>query len=173
MTQLLWQAALMGLKEQHSPVFVLHMSAPHQQPLLLFRATVHGLAGLRRPCVGEQNLPPPNISLAYRLSPAENNPSPKDSGRNFELLPNCLKKLTQRACSRNRASHDGKDCGPGRLGETRQGLEIRVLSVSHYLCLAQQTFIYQTCVFLSPYELPSSPVKSQSTTPNKTSFVFK
>ena len=33
---------------------------------------------------------------------------------------------------------------------THQGLETKVFSVSHCLCLAQQTFVYQTPVFLSP-----------------------
>ena len=43
---------------------------------------------------------------------------------------------------------------------THQGLETEVFSVSHCLCLAQQTFVYQTPVFLSPWKLPSSPLKS-------------
>ena len=43
--------------------------------------------------VGERNLPPPNASMACGLFQAENNQGPKDSGRNFELPHNCLKKL--------------------------------------------------------------------------------
>ena len=43
--------------------------------------------------VGEQNLPPPNISLAFRLFLAKNNQGPKNSGRNFDLSLNCLKNL--------------------------------------------------------------------------------
>ena len=39
--------------------------------------------------------------------------------------------------------------------------EMKVHTVSHCLCLAQQTFVYQTFAFLSPCELPSSPLKSQ------------
>ena len=42
--------------------------------------------------VEEQNLPPQNVSLAYGLLQAENNEGLKNSGRNFELPPNCLKK---------------------------------------------------------------------------------
>ena len=42
---------------------------------------------------GEQNLPPQNVSLVCRLFPAENNQGPKDSGRNFDLPPNCLKEF--------------------------------------------------------------------------------
>ena len=51
-------------------------------------------------------------------------------------------------------------------GETWQGLEIRVHSVSHCLCLDQQTFVYQIFAFPFPCELPSSPLKSQITTPH-------
>ena len=43
---------------------------------------------------------------------------------------------------------------------THQGLETEVFSVSHCLCLAQQTFVYQTPLFLSPWKLPFSPLKS-------------
>lgn len=43
--------------------------------------------------VGEQNLPPSNISWAFRVFLAENNQGPKDSGRNFDFPPNCLKNL--------------------------------------------------------------------------------
>ena len=52
------------------------------------------------------------------------------------------------------------------LGEIQQSLDIRVLSLSHCLCRAQQTFIYQTFVFPSQCELSSSPLKFQSTTAN-------
>ena len=49
--------------------------------------------------------------------------------------------------------------------ETQQGLEIRFHSVSYCLCTAQQIFIYQTFAFPSPCELPSSSLRSQTTTP--------
>ena len=42
---------------------------------------------------------------------------------------------------------------------------LKFLSAFHCLCLAQQTFIYQTFAFPSPCQLPSSPLKSQTTTP--------
>ena len=118
--------------------------------------------------VGEQNLPPQNVSLACRLFQAENNQSPRDSGKNFDLLPNCLKEFRQRACSWNRAiSRDlCKEYGLSMVGETGQGLEIRVHSVSYCLCVAQRTFVYQTFAFPSSCELPSSSLKSQTTTPN-------
>ena len=45
-------------------------------------------------------------------------------------------------------------------------LQISVHFVSHSLSVAQQTFIYETFAFPSSYKLPSSPVKSQNTTPN-------
>ena len=51
-------------------------------------------------------------------------------------------------------------------GQTQQGLQIRVRSVSHCVCLAQKPFIYQTFAFSSPCQLPSSPLKSQTSTPN-------
>ena len=40
---------------------------------------------------GGQNLPPQNVSLSCGLFQAENNQGPKDSGRNFNLPPNCIK----------------------------------------------------------------------------------
>ena len=43
--------------------------------------------------VGEQNLPPSNISCAFRVFLARNYQGPKDSGRNFALPPDCLKNL--------------------------------------------------------------------------------
>ena len=42
--------------------------------------------------------------------------------------------------------------------KSQQGLETRVYSVSHCFWTVQQTLIYQTFVFLSPCELPSSQV---------------
>ena len=48
---------------------------------------------------------------------------------------------------------------------------VKFLSVSYYLCLAQQTLVYQIFAFPAPCELPSSPLKSQATTPTS-SFVF-
>ena len=43
---------------------------------------------------------------------------------------------------------------------------MRVHLMSYCLCVAQQTFVYQILVFPSPCELPSSPLKSQTTTRN-------
>ena len=43
-----------------------------------------------------------------------------------------------------------KEYGLGVVGENYQGLEIRVRSVTHCLCMAQQTFLYQTFAFPSP-----------------------
>ena len=43
--------------------------------------------------VGEQNLPPQNVSLAWGLFQADDNQGPKDSGRTFDLPPNCLKNV--------------------------------------------------------------------------------
>ena len=45
-------------------------------------------------------------------------------------------------------------------------VEMRVHLMSYCLCVAQQTFVYQILVFPSPCELPSSPLKSQTTTRN-------
>lgn len=46
-------------------------------------------SGREHSCVREQNLPPQK----HPLFQAENNQSPKDSGRNFDLPPNCLKNV--------------------------------------------------------------------------------
>ena len=53
--------------------------------------------------VGEQNLPPQCVFLAYGLFPAENNQDPKRLRRNFDLHPNCLKEFRWRVCSQDRA----------------------------------------------------------------------
>ena len=42
---------------------------------------------------------------------------------------------------------------------------LKFLSGSHYLCLAQQTFIYQTFAFASPSELPSPAFGSPKSLP--------
>ena len=49
-------------------------------------------------CCRGAKLLPPNVSLLHRLSPAENNQGPKDSGRHFCLLLNCLKQFRWRVC---------------------------------------------------------------------------
>ena len=43
--------------------------------------------------VGEQNLPPRSAFLGCELFQVENNQGPKDSGRIFDLLPNCIKNV--------------------------------------------------------------------------------
>ena len=45
------------------------------------------------PGIGEQNLPPQNVSLAWVLFQAENNQGPKYLGKNFDFPPNFLKNL--------------------------------------------------------------------------------
>ena len=76
----------------------------------------------------------------------------------------CLKEFRQRGCSWNRDL--GREYGLGEIGEAQQGLEIRAHSVSSCFCLTQQTFVYQTSAFSFPRKLPSSPLRSQTTTPN-------
>ena len=51
------------------------------------------------------------------------------------------------------------------VGGTQQDLEIRALSVSHCLCGALQTSVYQTSAFPAPWELSSSPL-TQTTPAN-------
>lgn len=55
--------------------------------------------------------------------------------------------------------------GLGLVGATRQGLETKVFSLSHCLCIGWQTVVYQVFVFLSPWELPFFPLKTQTPTP--------
>ena len=43
--------------------------------------------------VGEQNLPPQNVSLASRLLQAENHQDSKDKGRYSDITPNCIKEF--------------------------------------------------------------------------------
>ena len=101
-----------------------------------------------------------------------NNQGPKVSRRNFDLPSNCPKQFRQRACSQIRViTRDigkeyrlvfilawwwGKFCRVQRAEST----------LSHWLCMTQQTVIYQTFGFPSPWELLSSLLKSQITTPN-------
>ena len=69
----------------------------------------------------------------------------KKKKRNFDLPPKCLKYLDSAM-----AIDICKECELGVVGgNSRKCLEIRVLSLPHYLCLAQHTFVYQTCTFLS------------------------
>ena len=54
-----------------------------------------------------------------------------------------------------------------RQGGTYQSLSVKIsLCISSCLCVAQETFIYQTLAFLSPCQSPFSPFKSQTASPN-------
>ena len=58
-----------------------------------------------------------------------------------------------------------KEDGLGLVGETA-GCRDQSPLCPHCLCRAQEKFIHQTFAFPSPCELPSSPLKSQTSTPN-------
>ena len=82
-------------------------------------------------------------------------------------LPKLLKNLDEGPVPGTELSPEiiCKEYGLRLVGETPQSLEIRVHSESHCLHMAQQAFIYQTFTFPSLCELPSSPLKSQTTIP--------
>ena len=78
--------------------------------------------------VGEQNLPPQYVSLAYRFFQAEKNQGPKDSGRNFDLSPSCLKECRQRTVPGRELSPEitivmNQVC---RQGGTQQSLFVKI-----------------------------------------------
>ena len=62
--------------------------------------TEHARIRLKHYLVGEQNFPPCNVSLACGLFSAEKNQDAKESGRNLEIPPNCLKEFRWRGFSR-------------------------------------------------------------------------
>ena len=90
----------------------------------------------------------------------------QDSGRNFDLPPNCLKNLDRQTVPRTEESPELSAKNMGYVWSGEQGLEVRVHSVSHCLCLAQQTFIkplpfhlHGNCLppLWSPKPLPPTP----------------
>ena len=93
---------------------------------------------------------------------------PKDLGRNFDLAHNCLKNLDRGGLFLKK-SHHQRDlqriwarCGGGTI----QSLEIRVHSVSHCDSMMHWISVFWTFDFPSSCELPSSPLRSQTTIPN-------
>lgn len=120
----------------------------------------------------EQNLPPQNISLAYGLLQAENNQGPKNLGRNFDFPLKCLKNV-------RRGPVPGREPSPWITivwadcvdrEEPRKVFLFKFLSVSHHLCMNQQTFVYQYSLFhlyvkcltrpCGPQALPQHPLLS-------------
>ena len=67
-----------------------------------------------------------------------------------------------------------KESGIGVLGETLQSLEIRVYSVSHFLCVAQQTICLPSLCFPSSYEcLPAFEVPNYHPTTSFSVFSWR
>ena len=116
---------------------------------------------------------PPECAFGMWIILSRKSQSPKDSRRNIDFLPNYLKECGKWASSQKRATIRDlcKEHGLGCGWETHQDLEIRVHSVSHCLCTAQQTFIDQIFALPSPCELHSSSSKFQAL-PSISSFVF-
>ena len=82
-----------------------------------------------------------NVSLACGFFQAENTHGAADWGRNFELPPNCLKEFRERVSGIALSPEISERIwARGGGGNSREGLEIRVHSVSHCLCRAQQLF---------------------------------
>ena len=116
-------------------------------------------------CHSEQNFPLQNVSLAYRLFQVENILGPKDSGRNTDLPPNCMN-LDRGLVPKIELSSEISANTMGQVWCGKLGRAYR----SEFACVllslqAQETFIFQTFAFPSPCELPSFPLKSQTTAP--------
>ena len=74
------------------------------------------------------NLPLQSASLARGLFRAENNEGPKDSGRNFDFPPNCLKnKLDRGPVPRIELSPETSAKNMGLVSGEKQGLEMHPL----------------------------------------------
>ena len=102
--------------------------------------------------IGEQNLPPQNISLEWRLFPDENNQAPKDWGRNSDHLSNCLKDTE--ALVHEGSCHHRITVIWVRCVNTEEPSTVccwKFFTVSHCLCLIQQTFAYQTFCFSTAF----------------------
>ena len=90
----------------------------------------------------------------------------KNSERNFLLSTNCLDKVKIEGLSQEGTiTIDNSRCG--RQGGNLLGrFLLKFFLRSHCPLMAQQTFVYKTFTFWSPCKLPSSPLKSQISTPN-------
>ena len=100
-----------------------------------------------------------NISLECRLLKNENNQSPKDLGK-IDLPSNCLKNLNRGPVSGIYQGH------LQRIWSWRWRWDP---SVSHYLCMGQQTSIYQSFAIPSPCLFkPLKPIPPTSSFTGKT-----
>ena len=115
-----------------------------------------------------------SVAVVFRFFWAENNEGSKDSGRNFDLLPNDRKSFRLKAppqveVSAEISAKQRARCGAG----TSVGSETRVppTPVSQCLCLTQKTSVYQTSASPSSHDFSPFPSKPQ-TIPPASSFTF-
>ena len=110
--------------------------------------------------VGEQDLPPQNVSLGCRLFSSENNQGPQDSGRNSDPPLSCLNRNLDggpiTGMEQPPEREVSEECGPGlREGWVGCGWAGNLLGDLSPLCvpsplLAQQTLVYHLCMNCFP-----------------------
>lgn len=113
---------------------------------------------------GQQSVPPQNmplwdIILSWLFL--------RNEGKTLALPSNCIQEFRQRTCSGKGMSSQITSLIPTSVcqGGRQQGpFDQRPLCAS-LLKMPQQTFIYQTFAFPSPYELPFCPLKPQTSPP--------
>ena len=104
--------------------------------------------------LGEQNLLPQNVCLAWEIFQAENNQGPKDSGRNLDLPLSCLKSVDRGSApgSLTVGIHNmNQMC---RQGGSQQSL-LKFCSVSHWLHWPKSLDFHLQVNYLLPFDVPN------------------
>ena len=100
-------------------------------------------------------------TLAFKLFWAENSQGPKNSRGTFDLPPYCLKEFKTGGLSQEGAIIT--DYHSNVLGVVGREGPSKVLSVSHCLRMAQQTFVYQTLALFIFLWITSLPLEASDT----------
>lgn len=124
----------------------------------------HGLHWVQA-TAGEHNWPPQKSSLACGFFWGENNRGPNDSGRMLDLLPNCLKNRDRGPLARREPSPQVTTYSTSQVCGHRTAL-LRLLSVSRVCTRPSDHSFIKHLPFPSLCQLPSSPLRSQTTTHN-------
>ena len=104
--------------------------------------------------LGEQNLLPPNVCLAWEIFQAENNQDPKDSGRNLDFPLSCLKSVDRGSApgSLTVGIHNmNQMC---RQGGSQQSL-LKFCYVSHWLHWSKSLDFHLQVNYLLPFDVPN------------------